>query len=316
MRRPLAASIRGVDEGVELVLGNEHARGALRIESARVSRVRLALDGETLALARVMPALAGFAWVRAERGPLALIPPIRASDARSTGRDAWPRAMAERLAASSRTWLRPGRWALAPLERRARGELWPADGVPSIARKLHEALTLPRSFVEPYAPSGSGRVLALRDPSRPTDARVKSWRKHAREGALPPILLGWIGGLDAYVVLDGHDRLLAAQLEGELPDALALFGVRDDGLTWTDAERDAARADALARYARVFVNEPLLSDHSRIDAGRALAGAWSDYAGRWSWTPATYRADLAYRFAREIDALAPSEDAREVLMAP
>ena len=52
--------------------------------------------------------------------------------------------------------------------------------------------------------------------------RLKWWRKKAREGALPPILLYYVSGLDGYVVIDGHYRLRAAQLENILPDVLVL----------------------------------------------------------------------------------------------
>ena len=54
------------------------------------------------------------------------------------------------------------------------------------------------------------------------DGRLKWWRKKAREGTLPPILLYYISGLDGYVVIDGHYRLRAAQLENTLPDVLVL----------------------------------------------------------------------------------------------
>ena len=55
--------------------------------------------------------------------------------------------------------------------------------------------------------------------------RVKWWRKKARDKTLPPVLLWWFSGLRAYFVLDGHDRLLAAFLEGKGVDVLCLTHV-------------------------------------------------------------------------------------------
>ncbi|MCE0446133.1 hypothetical protein LT493_18650 [Streptomyces tricolor] len=42
------------------------------------------------------------------------------------------------------------------------------------------------------------------------DGRVKAYRKQARDGTLPPVLLWWVSGLDCHLVLDGHARLAAA----------------------------------------------------------------------------------------------------------
>ena len=54
------------------------------------------------------------------------------------------------------------------------------------------------------------------------DGRLKWWRKKAKEGSLPPILLLFISGLDNYIILDGHYRLKAAYLENVVPDILIL----------------------------------------------------------------------------------------------
>jgi hypothetical protein len=48
------------------------------------------------------------------------------------------------------------------------------------------------------------------------------WRKRVRDKTLPPILTWWCHGLFAHVLLDGHDRLHAALLEGTAPDVIVL----------------------------------------------------------------------------------------------
>ena len=88
--------------------------------------------------------------------------------------------------------------------------------------------------------------MALRDPSAEDSGRVKAWRKVAREGLLPPALLYFVSGLDSWLVLDGHDRLLAARLEGVAPTALTLSSVRTR--TWTPNPEEHARTqNALER---------------------------------------------------------------------
>ncbi|MGB8939405.1 MAG: hypothetical protein WCD21_04060 [Streptomyces sp.] len=42
---------------------------------------------------------------------------------------------------------------------------------------------------------------------RADDPRVKAYRKQARDGTLPPVLLWWVSGLDCHLVLDGHAGL-------------------------------------------------------------------------------------------------------------
>lgn len=71
---------------------------------------------------------------------------------------------------------------------------------------------------------------------------MKAWRKVAREGLLPPLLLYFVSGMDSWLVLDGHDRLLAARLEGAAPKALVLSSVRTH--TWTASLEERARMQA------------------------------------------------------------------------
>jgi hypothetical protein len=291
-------AIRVVDDGVEIDVPDESPRGALRIESAPGWLVRLVIDDRTLAWARAEPWRSRFAWASMPCTSLAVVEPIRASEARATPPIAWPRAMAERLVRSPRTWLRAGTWTV-------RTE--PVSG-------LVDALDARAAFVERHGVNGSGRVIALRPPSQPENARVKSYRKHARDGTLPPVLLGWVSVIDAYVVLDGHDRLLAARLEHVVPDALVLAGVREDRERWPDIDRDRVRREAGATYERVFAAEPRLSDRARVQANARLTGAWSDWAQRRTWTPATHRADLHARLTRELGDV--PDDVRALLLAP
>ncbi|MFF5725047.1 hypothetical protein [[Kitasatospora] papulosa] len=64
----------------------------------------------------------------------------------------------------------------------------------------------------------------------PGDSRVKAYRKQAREGTLPPVLMWWVSGLDCHLILDGHARLAAAIAESVEPPLLRLHRAvaRDD----------------------------------------------------------------------------------------
>jgi hypothetical protein len=188
------------------------------------------------------------------------------------------------------------------------------EGAPPPARKLESALDLPQSFIEHYRLDGSERVVPLRAASRPDAARVKSWRKHAREGTLPPILVAWVSALDVYVVLDGHDRLLAARLEQIQSEAVGLYTMQERREHWVDEVRDRARATAAQRYERVFASEPRLGELTRREANRDLVGAWNDYRWWYAGTTARYGGDLAARFHAELESRALADDVRAALL--
>lgn len=62
---------------------------------------------------------------------------------------------------------------------------------------------------------------------RPVDLmadRLKWWRKKSREGSLPPILLWYVAGLSAYVIIDGHYRLQAA-IETNIPPSFIVLSI-------------------------------------------------------------------------------------------
>jgi len=69
-----------------------------------------------------------------------------------------------------------------------------------------------------------GHVIGLHTVD-PLAGRLKWWRKKAREGSLPPILLWYIGGLCSYVIIDGHYRLHAALAEDVKPTFLVVSSI-------------------------------------------------------------------------------------------
>lgn len=139
------------------------------------------------------------------------IPPMRAAHAAGLAADwaRWAHHFRSELSDSAYGPLHAGRWLLSARVPRLRGfrwELYAAD--------------------EGYADyEGDWPVLPLRTPAGPGDGRVKAYRKQARDGSLPPVLVWWVSCLCGYVVLDGHDRLAAALAEDREPPWLELTRV-------------------------------------------------------------------------------------------
>ncbi len=292
---------------VRLTVRAVRPRG-LSLEAGQAWRLRLVLAGRAIAWGRAAPSGSGIAWVRAEGAPkLAIVPPIRATEARALRTsEAWTAFFAKALLASTRSPLRPGKWELAWLsprptlaesaQRASVDEYLDQGETLCRARNLLTALEAPRALFSSWFSFGAGRVLPLRDPSSSDAARVKAFRKHARDGTLPPVLLWWVSPLDGYLVLDGHDRLLAARLEGVRPSVLALHGSMEEPAdpTWGETETK--------RYERAFANEVALSPRTRLEKNAALVRAFG--GGTYTWTPAVARSDLAARFTEELKDLA------------
>jgi hypothetical protein len=274
-------------EVVGLCITARHTnRARLELEYGGARRLRVANAGAPVLWARVEGHYEGV-WVVRPSGSSALgiLPPIRADEARAmqTSLD-WMKWLAAALTRST-TPLRSGVWQLSDLQPveatprdRARGHT--ADVLrsrdpnkqPAPAYGLRSAFSVPHAHFEDWGMNGSGAVLPLRDPSEPDAARVKSWRKHAREGTLPPVVLWWVSALDMYVLLDGHDRLQAANAEGMQPRALALW--QGDEYAIDDA---AWRLGLVRRYERAFEAGERLSTRSRLDLNHSLVEAFRGY---------------------------------------
>lgn len=291
-------------------------RPALRIESGGLaggrgkgSWNRIALGEDSLAWARPSIDWQSLVWIgEGRRDSLAVIPPIR-SDARE--QTSWPAFFARALGRSEGL-LGAGAWELGALvQKEGRDEHLPSDRSPhapfgayGLLRCVHE----PQSRLFRWVRYAAPNVFALREASPADSSRVRVWRKHARQSALPPALLWWVSSMAAYLVLDGHDRLLAASLEEKPIGAVALYNHRDEPL---DPHWMASVAE---KHARVFSHADRASLATRVEANRALVASYVPY--RRHTSIARHVPDLAARFQREhpLDSLAP--DIRAALDAP
>ncbi|MFH0520314.1 hypothetical protein ACHBTE_24455 [Streptomyces sp. M41] len=146
------------------------------------------------------------------RSPL---PPVRCAETR--GRTDWTHRYARLLEEAADGPLHEGRWRLTRRSVFAPG-IWTQDFVDG----------WPGGSLELYCGGGWHGVLPLRRLS-PSDApRVKAHRKRVRDGTAAPVLLWWVTFLDGWLILDGHDRAVAALAEGAVPECVELARVGDE----------------------------------------------------------------------------------------
>ena len=221
----------------------------LQLEHVAPWRQRLVRGGVPVIWTRTEAWLQGF-WMLAE--PLAsspgVLPPFKAAEARARARDPgrWLHAIRAALLSTSHGPLRAGRWRLRWVPPNVAGDASERQRR-SFTRALREAFAPPGPRLEHFSLIVEElRCVVLRRPSSPDAPRVKAWRKHARAGSLPPVVLWELATLDGYVVLDGHDRACAALAEGVDPPIVVLEQWAEDRRF--RHERIAWRAKATERY--------------------------------------------------------------------
>jgi hypothetical protein len=283
--------------------------------------VRLAAGDLPLVWTRIDEDYWGYELLRAPAidGP-SILPPITAElarehhEANSAVWPAWARTYARMLQDCPGTPLYDGNWHIGALSR----EFRPFELTASTVRRIVEQKAT--GYVQ-WDFGDTVYPITLRDMSSPDAGRVKAWRKHVRSGSLPPVLLQWISGLAAYVVLDGHDRLLAASIEQAPAPALALEPVEEvvsseerkravmaaveKSLEAASRERTRSHDERLARARRLFTTEDanqILLDTFAPQQLAARARARPIAGGLEQWA-AEVRQALAVRGIRDSNLL-------------
>lgn len=143
----------------------------------------------------------------------------------------------------------------------------PATGVwppPPPAHGLSRIEEARRAWIDAHADVSPGELLALRPPADESDGRLKFWRKQAQLGACPPALCVYLPVYERHVILDGHERLRAAQITGRPAPVLSVFAV------WKTSEMDeriARYVEAMGRWASTPSQVERLNDAVRIAHG-------------------------------------------------
>ncbi|MGW1249166.1 hypothetical protein [Streptomyces sp. NPDC002535] len=214
------------------------------------------------------------------------VPPLRADTARTLAGspERWAHHIARYLDASPESPLHGGRWLLSYESRLRR---WRHPGT-SHAEYGSSMLVggHPDGYVDWYLHSLAWEVLPLRPMPAADDSRVKAYRKQAREGTLPSVLLWWVSGLDCHLILDGHARLAAAIAESVEPPVLELYrAVPSDDLAARTDDAVGFYEDELARFAELrAVHGPTVPDGAAV-VGPQLARVLHELStsGRPTW---------------------------------
>ena len=266
-------------------------RLCLRVAPGR--RFELAADSVALLFARVDDGWWTLDLLLAERRTRCdVLAPIRAETARQVATDVprWAHLMAEQLRGGRAGPLHAGDWTMHEIT-------WP----PIISPRDHARLSWLRADLVEYGEDGTATfdyesstdgsagvpLVPMRHLSEPSAPRVKAMRRLVREGVLPPVLLWSVTGFVGYVVLDGHDRLVAALAESLVPSFVVV--------SRTDRTRTDVREQAhVTHYETTMRQLDLVAGRGGDPDGvaRAREGASRELSRRlrrveqdptWSW---------------------------------
>lgn len=216
-------------------------------------RMQLVLGDQTLLWGTMSRCLYGVWLVRnhlPEQLPQTLVGPIDSPQVEQQARldpalrlKAWSRFFVEQLMQHQPDFFYPGYWlvrALRPASQKPLRPLlegidvWYFKGGEDAQSHMPQWAIYGRNILDNQEPGparwvelgeGGGAVVGLHAVD-PHSGRLKWWRKKAREGSLPPILLWYVTGLSCYLILDGHYRLQAAIDENLPPEFLVLSSPR------------------------------------------------------------------------------------------
>ncbi|WP_397432193.1 hypothetical protein [Pseudomonas chlororaphis] len=225
----------------------------LRLLSGNNRRMQLVLGDQTLLWGTMSRCLYGVWLVRnhlLEQLPQTLVGPIDSPQVEQQIRldpalrlKAWSRFFVQQLMQHQPDFFYPGYWlvralrpeSLKPMRPLLSGtEAWYFKGGEDALSHMPQWAIYGRNILD-NRQAGAARWVELGESGGavvglhavdPHSGRLKWWRKKAREGSLPPILLWYVSGLSCHLILDGHYRLQAAIDENLPPQFLVLSSPR------------------------------------------------------------------------------------------
>ncbi|MEM1252767.1 MAG: hypothetical protein AAGI69_10055 [Cyanobacteria bacterium P01_H01_bin.21] len=230
----------------------------------------------------------------------------------------WCRVFIKELKTSPSSFLYNGLWLMTGFLPKKSTKPWALGSISDPRQfgyqylyEAHDALKPDHlSYIDWWANNGSGQLINLKMPDK-SDGRLRWWRKKVRENSLPPILIWYLNCLDAYVIVDGHIRLLAAYLEDYVPEFIAIYSAHSTKVT-PDPEKQE-------KIFQSLTHQQILKRHKPISAetlNDVLIRAFDDrpYLTPKTTAWATIRSDEAWQqevqqFLRTVD----QEDAGELL---
>ncbi len=133
----------------------------------------------------------------------------------------WARFFMKKLMEGDNSFLYSGKWIMT----HGTSDYKQRTKQSELIYQIPEAIEMPQLSYIDWGINGSGDLIVLKGMSSPNSGRVKWWRKQARLDSLPPLLVWYIDSLNAYLLIDGHDRLLASQLENKSPEFIVVKSV-------------------------------------------------------------------------------------------
>ncbi len=130
--------------------------------------------------------------------------------------------------------------------------------------------------------TGSRKLISVKTPDK-NSGRVKWWRKKVRENNLPPILAWYLHCLDAYIIIDGHSRLMASILEGVPPNIIVAYSAEENDITVrkkiqqetnTDMSEQLSKID-LDRISTEKLNQILIQIYHQDPEIQTKTVAWA-----------------------------------------
>ncbi|WEK08451.1 MAG: hypothetical protein P0Y51_25395 [Candidatus Pseudomonas colombiensis] len=294
------------------------ARPALHVQAYRNGRIRLMLGSSPLFWATLARNCSGWWLVKNPHGweQGRLLPGLNAADVQRHAQlapeqrlQAWSRFFVRQLSEHLGDFFYPGFWlarALPPVG--SNRQVIERNGLSAWSfRPIRDAHHhLPgyglegANFLDTQQPGSvqwlnwvpSGLKLITLHPVDPVAGRLKWWRKTAREGCLPPILLWFVASLDSYVVIDGHYRLQAAIDENLPPSFIVLSTTQVDPISPCPEHQQRVldsllkRGDAPARNRLTYiesVNDALIQAFDDRPEYNCVTHAWASTDSEPQW---------------------------------
>ena len=158
------------------------------------------------------------------------------------------------------------------------------------------------AYIDIFYEKSLGNPLPLKAIPNIDDGRVKWWRKKIKEQACPPMLLWWQSHLLGHIVIDGHSRWLAHQLEGSRPDVLVISAFKSDEYKSLD---DPQRRIQVLQSLKKFVTNNNASNYvvTMDKINEVLLQAYPDTMDHHAVTVGKPIMDLDSRWVDEIKRL-------------
>lgn len=220
----------------------QSTKPTFHLQAGGNSRIKLVSGDKNLLWATIIKEYAGI-WLVKPFCDLSVtdmpVQPIQSSDIearkdlyKDEWLKSWTRFFIEQLENNPASFLYDGLWLLGPCFATDKNDWQFMSSTHSrymgtdVVYQVKEALKTDEVELISWWLNGSGKLINLKKPQADS-GRVKWWRKKVREGRLPPILVWYLSCLDTYIIIDGHDRLMASILENQPPELIAISSAQE-----------------------------------------------------------------------------------------